>query len=86
MLLHHFLESLIADSLVLDADTLFLTQVAFHSGWLCVSDGYGFWYNLLDNKIGMSLTTSKSANVDNVKFFSESIVKSLNDLADFAEK
>ncbi len=29
--MHDFLESLIADSLVLDADTLFLTQVAFHT-------------------------------------------------------
>jgi len=46
-----------------------------------VSDGYGFWYNLLENKIGMSLTTSKGANVDYVKSFADSIVKSLNDLA-----
>ena len=49
-----------------------------------VPDGYGFWYNLLENKIDMNLTTRKDENIDNVKVFGDAIVKALNDLAEFA--
>ena len=49
-----------------------------------VPDGYGFWYNLLENKIDMNLTCRKDENIDNVKDFGDAIVKSLNDLAEFA--
>ncbi len=51
-----------------------------------VPDGYGFWYNLLENKIDMNISTRKSANSDYVKSFGESIVKSLNDLAQLASE
>ena len=49
-----------------------------------VPDGYGFWYNLLENQIDMNLTTKKDENIDNVKVFGDAIVKALNDLAEFA--
>ncbi|NQY21414.1 MAG: choline/carnitine O-acyltransferase [Campylobacteraceae bacterium] len=49
-----------------------------------VPDGYGFWYNLLENQIDMNLTTRKDENIDNVKVFGDAIVKALNDLAEFA--
>ena len=51
-----------------------------------VPDGFGFWYNLLDNRIDMNLITYKSINEDNVKLFADSIVKSMKDLAKLASK
>lgn len=49
-----------------------------------VPDGYGFWYNLLENQIDMNLISRKSANKEHAKPFRNSIVKSLNDLAKLA--
>ncbi len=51
-----------------------------------VPDGYGFWYNLLENKIDMNLTTRKDVNSDYVKSFGASIIKALNDLAQLDSK
>ena len=49
-----------------------------------VEDGYGFWYNLIDGRIDMNLITRKSVNGADMKSFAESIVKSINDLSEFA--
>jgi hypothetical protein len=51
-----------------------------------VPDGYGFWYNLLENQIDMNLITRKSENIEYVKSFRDSIEKSLNDLIELASK
>ena len=51
-----------------------------------VPDGYGFWYNLLENRIDMNLTTRKSINKDDVKSFGEEIIKALKDLEQLASK
>jgi carnitine O-acetyltransferase len=51
-----------------------------------VPDGYGFWYNLIDERIDMNLITRKSVNSKYMKIFGNSIVKSLNDLAQLASK
>ncbi|APW65308.1 MULTISPECIES: choline/carnitine O-acyltransferase [Arcobacteraceae] len=50
-----------------------------------VPDGFGFWYNLIDDRIDMNLISRKSVNGDNIKSFSDAIVKAINDLAKFAE-
>jgi len=51
-----------------------------------VPDGFGFWYNLLDNQIDMNLITRKSINGKDIKLFGNAITKALNDLAVFAAK
>lgn len=51
-----------------------------------VLDGFGFWYNLLENRIDMSLTTRKNINKQYVKSFAEEILKALKDLENIALK
>jgi len=51
-----------------------------------VEDGYGFWYNLLDERIDMNLITRKSVNSENMKTFSNAIIKALRDLAEFSAR
>ena len=51
-----------------------------------VPDGFGFWYNLLNERIDMNLITMKSINQDNIKVFRESIEKSFRDLAKLASQ
>jgi len=51
-----------------------------------VSDGYGFWYNLLENEINMNLTTRKSQNQKYAKTFANAILQSLQDLEKFSSK
>ena len=51
-----------------------------------VSDGYGFWYNLLENQIDMNLITRKSENADYIKSFRNALEQSLKDLAQLASK
>lgn len=50
-----------------------------------VLDGYGFWYNLLEDQINMNLITRNSENGEDVKSFGENIIKSLNDLSKLAQ-
>ena len=51
-----------------------------------VQDGYGFWYNLLENRIDMNLITRKSVNGDDVKTFRAAITKAIHDLAKLAQE
>ena len=50
-----------------------------------VPDGYGFWYNLLENRIDMNLITMKSEHGNDVKSFGDEIIKSINDLVQLNE-
>jgi len=51
-----------------------------------VPDGYGFWYNLLENQIDMNLITRKSINGKDSKIFRDAIIQSINDLIALASK
>jgi len=51
-----------------------------------VPDGYGFWYNLLEDRIDMNLITRNSVNGNYLKSFGDAIIKSINDLAQLASK
>lgn len=51
-----------------------------------VPNGYGFWYNLLENQIDMNLITRKSVNGDYVESFRNALEQSLRDLAQLASK
>jgi len=51
-----------------------------------VPDGFGFWYNLLDERIDMNLITYKKINENNIKKFRDSLEESIKDLAILASK
>lgn len=51
-----------------------------------VPNGFGFWYNLLENEINMNLITKKSINASRSKKFAQEILKALKDLKELASK
>jgi len=51
-----------------------------------VPDGFGFWYNLLENKIDMNLISNQSIQGENIKELRDAIEKALEDLLKLASK
>lgn len=45
-----------------------------------VSDGFAFWYNLLENQIDMNLLTYRSVNEKHINTFKKQIIKAFEDL------